>query len=391
MFRYQYRLFLIAVVLLFLKCCECTFPYLIGEHRSGGGVPVFVSVRVNDKVFFSTSGEHEIAQLRNKLQSIYPVKTPGLLSLSVNTISFDLISSPVLISKNFTVNYKAKHVKQNKRFTAQRHDYHPYCNYVASSDAVFNLCSGVNGHFTDDDKYYKIKSNVSKGTVTHFSNVSPSTHVPSLHDRDKRSYLYEGQQSDRAFERYKRAEPTMYYFEVYIVADYDYYNHVCEKNETYCIDKIWSYSLHTAFLFRQNFDIHLVVIKIDVWTEENLIDIPINKKASYRDDVSGWFSAEIGNYTYYELGGANAYDGFLYIASTTHKLYGDILGLARLDRACLNDSFAYVEINAGDRFEKGIDTITHELTHVLGGEHISDYDTFYKCWCFPKHCVMGRG
>ena len=68
-----------------------------------------------------------------------------------------------------------------------------------------------------------------------------------------------------------------------------------------------------------------------------------------------------------------------------------MLGLARLDRACFNDSFAYVEINAGDRFEKGIDTITHELTHVLGGEHISDYDTFYKCWCFPKHCVMGRG
>ena len=168
MFHYPYRLFLISLVLLFLKCCECTFPYLIGEHRSGGGVPVFVSVRVNDKVFFSTRGEHEIAQLRNKLQSIYPVKTPGLLSLSVNTISFDLISSPVLISKNFTVNYKAKHVKQNKRFTAQRHDYHPYCNYVASSDAVFNLCSGVNGHFTDDDKYYKIKSNVSKGSVTHF-------------------------------------------------------------------------------------------------------------------------------------------------------------------------------------------------------------------------------
>ena len=224
------------------ECCECTFPYLIGEHRSGGGVTVFVSVRVNDKVFFSTSGEHEIAQLRNKLQSIYPVKTPGLLSLSVNTISFDLISSPVLISKNFTVNYKAKHVKQNKRFTAQRHDYHPYCNYVASSDAVVNLCSGVNGHFTDETSITKSNQMFLKALLPIFQTYRHQLMYRRWNDRDKRSYLYEGQQSDRAFERYKRAEPTMYYFEVYIVADYDYYNHVCEKNEIYCIDKIWSYS-----------------------------------------------------------------------------------------------------------------------------------------------------
>ena len=393
----EMRLIIVTVLLLTLVDVSVSlFPYLAKEHQLGVSFPVSISLHAIDKVFFSTSGAHEVAQLRNKLQSIYPVRSPGLLLLRLNTTSLNLVSSPVLISKKFAVQFKAKDDKRSKRYTAGQHDYHPYCNYISSDakvEGVFNLCSGVNGHLIDEDRYYKIKSNISRGIVSHFSSISPSTHVPSLHNRDKRGdeNTLHNTPGIRRYKRYHDDDDPVYHLELYIVADYDFYDLVCDKNETYCIDEIWSYNLAVVPKFEDGFGINIVIVGIEVWTEGNLIDIDTSRRGSYSDTVSEWFDDEINEYAINAVGGAAAYDTFLYYSSTTHLYGSDIAGLARQDRACFNDSYIYVDVHAKDRFEKSVDTTAHEIVHSLGGEHIEDYGTFYKCWCFPQTCVMGTG
>ena len=378
--------------LLLLELGRCAFPYLTGEHHLTESFPVSVYVQVNEDVFFSTEGDYEIARLRNKLSSIYPVHSPGLLSLTVNTTSLNLISSPVLISHNFTVQYKVKDGKRNRRHAAEQHDHQPYCNYISTDEqleGVFNLCLGVNGHFIDGDRYNKIKSNISHGTLIHLSSTSPSTQVPSLHNRYKKSF--QEPWSNQSSGRYKRNHVNTYHLELYIVIDHDFYNRICEKNETYCIDKIWSYNLGVAWLIDHGFGINLVIVGIEVWTEGNLVDIDTNRLGSHLDTVSGWFEDEINDYAINVVGGAKVYDGFMYFSSTTSPIHGDAHGVALIDKTCYNNSYAYVDVKAGDRFELGVHTITHELGHSLGGRHIRDYGTFSECWCYPKMCVMGEG
>mgnify|MGYP001795307560 FL=1 len=398
MIGYHYKKIdiLSLLLLLLLEHGKCAFPYLTGEHQLKESIPVSVYVRVNGDVFFSTGGDYEIARLRNKLSSIYPVRSSGLLSLTVNTTSLTLISSPVLISHNFTVQYKVKDGKRNRRHAAAQHDHQPYCNYISTDEqleGVFNLCLGVNGHFIDGERYYKIKANISHATLSHFSSTSPSTstHVPSLHNRDRRSFKEPW--SNQSAERYKRTydDDEPYHLELYIVIDHDFYNHVCEKNETYCIDKIWSYNLAVVWMFHKGFGINIVIVGIEVWTGGNLVDIDTNRKGSYLDTVSYRFDNQINDYATNVVGGAKTYDGFLYYSSTTSIWYGDVRGVASIDRTCYNDSYAYVDVRANDRFEIAVDTTAHELAHSLGARHIRDYGTFYKCWCYPKMCVMGEG
>ena len=346
-----------------------------------------VKVRIND-VVHQLSTQSNIIYLRRILKELYPVNlNDGKIKLDLGGTTLTLMHSTVIIPRNYHTTTKGRNgvEKHSSQSQSSHLANQAFCLMHPVGDSVtglFNLCDGLNGHYEDETFRYNIRSTRSNSSsVTHLYKVYKTSKPKGNITKALKSLI--GDLSTEFSERRRRSDSHHggNYLELYVVADYDYYNRVCskggQKSADKCFDKIWTYLNTVSLVYWYAFGIPITVVGMEVWTDKNLIDIPISKQQSLKSeryryiDIIKHFSWELGKRGVH-------FDALLYLTSTLGK-GSDTLGFAPNGALCNPpNSVAYVDDEGSD--EQMLITIAHELAHLFGANHVE-----------TRNCECGRG
>ena len=109
-----------------------------------------------------------------------------------------------------------------------------------------------------------------------------------------------------------------------------------------CFNKIWTYLNTVSLVYLYAFGIPITVVGMEVWTSDNLIDIPTSKQRTlYSDeyiDILKDFASELRQR-------GKDYDALLYLTPTQGQAT-ELLGRASEGGLCNTDNVAYVDDRA---------------------------------------------
>ena len=354
------------------------------DQNYSGQVTVKISI---DAVFYGISSVTDIIHLRKSLKHLYPIHLGDeTIQLELNGTKLDLMHSTVAIPKHFkaTTKWKNGTTTHTTRIDLSHFANQPFCLMHPADHSVtglFNLCDGINGHYHDGKLRFDVRTrrHANSSTVSHLSKISQVRKPRGKNFSNVLRRMIGNSSVEFSRRRKKRSDDNVYlgnnYVELYIVADYDYYERVCldedKSRPDQCLDHIWAHLYTCSLVYLYEFGVALTAVGFELWADSNHIDIPINKDKNPPKEQT---LAPINDYGKQLNRESVNYDAILFLTSTLGK-NTDFIGLAPVGGLCVYPNYGfYVDDEGSD--EEALITIVHELGHMFGADHVETLDCF---------------
>ncbi|XP_058050817.1 LOW QUALITY PROTEIN: zinc metalloproteinase-disintegrin-like NaMP [Ahaetulla prasina] len=257
--------------------------------------------------------------------------------------------------------------------------YHGHIQNDIDSTAVINACDGLNGYFKNNGEMYIIEplkpSDNEAHAVFKYESLEKEDEIPkacgAIHSSGKSDEPI--QKTAKIFstpeekEKYLEAEK---YVELYMVADnliYRKYSHNITNVRTR-VSEILNY----ANAYYKDLNIHVVLIGLEIWSDEDKIEINGSSEPTLKA-FAAWRHSDLLK----RKRNDNAH------LLTGIHFDGGVLGIAYISGMC--NSLLSVGISQDnhnqERYIAAI--VTHEMGHNLGMDHDAA-----SCTCNKEPCIM---
>ena len=353
---------------------------------------ILVHVKVKDLFVSDVSNLTDVVRLRQTLKRLYPLELyDSHVELNIEGFELSLMHSTMPLPGDFHVKVRKNNSADDSVLKHNSSDFtnQPFClmqTTDVSVSGIFNLCNGINGFISNGTHRIDVRSHMNASLLTHFCKETTFS-------KDRGRIPKEIKDSFKKLKNERRKKRTVVgaraYLELYIIAEYDFYDEECANDgitsKEGCVDVVWEFLYPVSVVYRYAFDIFIVPVGIEIWTEGNLADIPIYKQSSTEYKVNGYLTT-INTWADDNVKLHTRYDAVLYLTTTVY-IWSDIRGLAQNDGLCLYRPVAYVDTYSGRSNEKPTLVIVHELGHLFGADHIETK----ACKCGDNGCFMADG
>lgn len=349
-----------------------------------------VQVKLADNHVFDMTDEGKIFRLRKTIEDMYPIELhDDPVILNINGTTLNLVHSTLLIPGSLSM--KIRNRKERDEYiylnNMSSFDNQPFCMMQTadiSVSGVFNLCNGLNGYYTEGKILYNVFARINS-TLKHFLSI---TNLKKEMGNYSRLFSNTILSSWNDITTRRKRSGEKYYVELYVVADFDFWIRECVDKDyntrALCFHEVWTYLYPVSTLYYYVFNIHIVVVGIEIWNGGNFADIPIYKVASTGDLANGRLNDEIKEWAEREVKPHTNFDTFLYLTRTS-RWKSEFLGTAHVGGLCQYSPTMYVDAYSPD--EVTIITIAHELGHIFGANHVETSE----CRCKGELCIMDVG
>ncbi|KAF0872114.1 ADM1A protein, partial [Crocuta crocuta] len=278
--------------------------------------------------------------------------------------------------KNFPVfSYHSGVLRQEMPFISHDCHYEGYIEGVPGSFVSLNTCSGLRGILIKEGNPYGIKP---KDTSKHFEHVlytmahqaRVSCGVTSKGSQVVSASRHQASRKPRSPQALPSSWSHTKYVEMFVVVDNQRFQ-MWGSNVSETVQRVMDITV-LANSFTRGINTEVVLAGMEIWTEEDLIEVPADLQVTLRN-FNSWRQEKLSHRVKYDV--AHMIVG--------HHPEGDV-GQAFLNGACSSGLAAAVEAFHHEDVLLSAALMAHELGHNLGIRH--DHSA---CVCEDKHlCLM---